>query len=127
MPQGFQSKRGRTDSLDRRYIVSALTSIPLHHGRERFLRDVPLNEPATRLRLTGSGDDVFCRSISAMIGNGEMREIYHGLLHREQLQDEHLAQLGQPIRGLSFQWDAQHMDTALLHVTVEMRRGTSKL
>lgn len=97
-----------------------LGDLQLHHGGERFLRDVPLNEPAERLRLTGSGDDIFCRSISVMIGDGEMREIYHGLLHREQPQNVDLAQLGQPIRRLSFQCGAQHFDTALLHVAADV-------
>ena len=103
-----------------------LGELQLHHGGERFLRDVPLNEPTERLRLTGSGDDIFCRSVSATIGDGEIREVYHGLLHREQSQDVNLAQLGQPIRRLSFQCGAQHFDTALLHITAEVGLSPGK-
>lgn len=97
-----------------------LGDLQLHHGGQRFLRDVPLNEPAEGLRLTASDDDIFCRTISATIGNGQIREIYHGLLHREQPQDVDLAQLGQPIRRLSFQCGAQHFDTAVLHIRADI-------
>jgi hypothetical protein len=49
-------------------VWDGLGDLQLHHGGERFLRDVPLNEPAKRLRLTSSDDDIFCRSVSATIG-----------------------------------------------------------
>ena len=103
-----------------------LGDLQLHHGGERFLRDVPLNQPAERLRLTGSGDEIFCRSVSATIGNGEIREVYHGLLHRAQPRDVNLEELGQPIRSLSFQCGAQHFDTALLHVSADIDREHGK-
>ena len=136
MRTGTMTKSARSTILATVFWVGAaapaladwndLGDLQLHHGGERFLRDVPLNGQAQRLRLTGSGDDIFCRSVSVTFGNGEVHEVYHGLLHRERSQDVDLGGLDQPIRSLSFQCGAQHFDNALLHLEADVGRDLGK-
>ena len=96
--------------------------VDVRHNGERFMRDVRMGGAVEQLQLRAEGDDVFCRSVRATFGNGRTRDVFHGVLHRDDAVNVDLPGDRRNLRNLSFQCGTQHRGGARIRVAADVGR-----
>ncbi len=91
-------------------------------GMDRDARNFDLGGPVERIALRAERSDIDCRSVMARFGNGNRRDIFHGLLRQGRSANINLPGRGRDLNGLVFNCSARDYGGGVIRISADIGR-----